>query len=1051
MRKHGNCGCPILPIAMAAVLAVLVATLQPASAQREETPVLKGYDFEDLGIDIDVPGFVSEPIDSLISVFDDDTPTAEEEALAAEKEALAAEKEALAAEKEALAAEREALAAEKEALATEGEAPAAEAVAPPAEEQTPTIQIDISTEQEAPAAEEKPQPPTDLEFARALHEIWHDRSALFRVMEWVRATIDDIDRPLDQFGHTALHYVAPVQLDVMGAIVSYGADCNAQSTYGASPLHVAAAQEGISGAIDARTSGPRAIPLLVRCGADPNLQDNRGVTPLHAVYTSVELGIGGPLTPYRTYVGIVHDRGTYNSRSQWRNAYEASLPLGGGGGRQDILQALLEAGADPNRREVNGVTPLTMAIKSSSAAIARQDHIRLLLKHGADPDIKDIAGRTAIMHAIFSHRSNYDDDGLQAIQTLLAAGADPDIQDDDGATALSHAARKATAAPRSGGAAQEIALLLSRGADPCIADGDGRLPWDYTEENSEERDLLAEAGGARKESFLTTDFDGSTYDLLEDQKGCDTEAQKEERALALDETARKRLQACLVQLGFAAGAPDGAFGSATRMALRSWQEGWPAIEATGYLTEDGMATLLADCAPGPRPRCTGQEGEPACWIVVENHPGCYLWNPYPKRQNKVTWSGACVAGKASGQGKTTWRFQDNDGAWVTFWEAGEYREGRRGDGYWTFGHPDGGVSEAHLVDDVVHGLWILRGSNGRQRWCMQNGRQTDEDLCIAAADRAMQARRAAPVRSGPDENYEKLLVLAAGERVKVTGSSGGWLQVDLADKPSEALGFVRAELLEEAPRWQVGQVFRDCANCPEMVVVPAGSFTMGSPASEEERWDNEGPEHRVTISQPFAVGVYEVTFAEWDACASCGGYRPDDRGWGRGRRPVIYVSWDDAQAYVRWLRRETGVEYRLLSESEWEYVARAGTTTPFHTGETISTEQANYYGYATYGSGREGEYRERTVSVGSFSANRFGLHDVHGNVWEWVEDCWNGDYAGAPRDGSAWESGNCSVRVLRGGSWDRRPGGLRSAGRSGGGTGSRSHFLGFRVARTLAP
>ena len=247
-------------------------------------------------------------------------------------------------------------------------------------------------------------------------------------------------------------------------------------------------------------------------------------------------------------------------------------------------------------------------------------------------------------------------------------------------------------------------------------------------------------------------------------------------------------------------------------------------------------------------------------------------------------------------------------------------------------------------------------------------------------------------------------------------------------------------------------VFRDCDVCPEMVVVPAGSFMMGSPASEEGRRDNEGPVHRVRIAQPFAVGVYEVTFAQWDACVSdggCGGHRPDDGGWGRGRHPVINVSWEDAQSYVRWLSMETGKSYRLLSESEWEYVARAGTTGPFHFGATISTDHANYDGDYTYGSGRKGRNRERTVPVGRFSSNAFGVHDVHGNVWEWVEDCWHDDYRGAPADGSAWESGECRVGVFRGGSWNFGPWDLRSAFRYRSDTALRYGSVGFRVARAL--
>ena len=270
-----------------------------------------------------------------------------------------------------------------------------------------------------------------------------------------------------------------------------------------------------------------------------------------------------------------------------------------------------------------------------------------------------------------------------------------------------------------------------------------------------------------------------------------------------------------------------------------------------------------------------------------------------------------------------------------------------------------------------------------------------------------------------------------------------------------SLAEARLAAAAKTPSLSPGTVFRDCDECPQMVVVPAGSYMMGSPSGEAEHFDDEGPVHRVTFDRPFAVGVYEVTFREWDSCVAgggCNGYRPADAGWSRGDRPVINVSWRDAQAYVRWLSRETGEGYRLLSESEWEYVARAGTTGPFHTGATISTDQANYDGNYVYGSGHRGVYREQTVVVGIFSPNRFGLHDVHGNVWEWVEDCWHSDYAGAPVDGGAWErGGNCSRRVVRGGSWFFIPRNLRAAYRFWYSTGNRSNNLGFRITRTLTP
>ena len=244
----------------------------------------------------------------------------------------------------------------------------------------------------------------------------------------------------------------------------------------------------------------------------------------------------------------------------------------------------------------------------------------------------------------------------------------------------------------------------------------------------------------------------------------------------------------------------------------------------------------------------------------------------------------------------------------------------------------------------------------------------------------------------------------------------------------------------------------DCAGCPELVVIPAGTFRMGSPASEEGRNSSEGPQHQVTLKS-FGLGVTEVTFDEWEACVrgdGCNGYRPGDRGWGRGSRPVINVSWNDAQAYVSWLSSATGAGYRLPSESEWEYAARGGTTTPFHTGATISTDQANYNGDYVYGSGRRGTNRGRTTPAGTFGANAFGLHDMHGNVYEWVEDCWHDSYRGAPSDGTAWTRGSdCSRRVLRGGSWSDAPRLLRSADRLRNAAGVRGIDLGFRVARTL--
>lgn len=246
-----------------------------------------------------------------------------------------------------------------------------------------------------------------------------------------------------------------------------------------------------------------------------------------------------------------------------------------------------------------------------------------------------------------------------------------------------------------------------------------------------------------------------------------------------------------------------------------------------------------------------------------------------------------------------------------------------------------------------------------------------------------------------------------------------------------------------------GATFRECAeDCPEMIVVPAGEFVMGSRPDEKDRDRDEGPPHKVVFAKPFAVSTNEVTFEEWQACVTYGDCDPhvSDSGWGRGRQPVINVTWDEAQRYVAWLSGMTGKPYRLLSEAQWEYAARAGTTTAYFWGDEIGKNNANCNGCGSRWDNRQ------TAPVGSFAANAFGLHDMHGNVWEWVEDCNHNNYNGAPTDGSAWTAGgDCSRRVVRGGSWDHDPWYLRSGNRGAYSSGNQYDHLGFRVARTLSP
>jgi formylglycine-generating enzyme required for sulfatase activity len=290
---------------------------------------------------------------------------------------------------------------------------------------------------------------------------------------------------------------------------------------------------------------------------------------------------------------------------------------------------------------------------------------------------------------------------------------------------------------------------------------------------------------------------------------------------------------------------------------------------------------------------------------------------------------------------------------------------------------------------------------------------------------------------------------------------------------------------------QAGQTFRDCSDCPEMVVIPAGSFLMGSSAADtardlelkavlpnderrfaRESMSSERPQHPVGIDRPFALGKHRVTRGEFAAFVRETGYLIEgsctlwsDRsnpvrhgvGWQdpgytpTDRDPVVCVNWQDAKAYIAWLNgklrgrapADGDGPYRLPNDAEWEYAARAGSQTARWWGDAIGSGNADCDGCGSRWD------KQQPAPAGSFQTNPFGLSDVLGTTWEWNEDCWNETYAGAPQDGSAWTTGKCELRVFRGGSWNNHPWVLRSASRSGGTSRNRSNTVGFRIARTL--
>jgi formylglycine-generating enzyme required for sulfatase activity len=300
--------------------------------------------------------------------------------------------------------------------------------------------------------------------------------------------------------------------------------------------------------------------------------------------------------------------------------------------------------------------------------------------------------------------------------------------------------------------------------------------------------------------------------------------------------------------------------------------------------------------------------------------------------------------------------------------------------------------------------------------------------------------------SGPPEAYGISATLMrealaeTGQAPTLTGASG--TGAGLRPEPEH-------QSPEPRPTPVPLSVIQDHPLTPKLVVLPRGEFLMGSADDDPAVSDKEKPQHRVRIAYDLAMGQAAVTFEEWDAYAAdmswhaarhVEPYRPGDEGWGRGPRPVIKVSWEDVQGYLRWLRDKTGHRYRLPSEAEWEYACRAGTTTAYHDGSTITHFDANF-----------GRKVDKTTEAISYSPNAWGLYNMHGNVWEWCEDCWNASYSGAPEDGRAWMTGNCSYRVVRGGSWYLEPENLRSAFRFRDGPVNRNTVIGFRVARTLTP
>lgn len=250
----------------------------------------------------------------------------------------------------------------------------------------------------------------------------------------------------------------------------------------------------------------------------------------------------------------------------------------------------------------------------------------------------------------------------------------------------------------------------------------------------------------------------------------------------------------------------------------------------------------------------------------------------------------------------------------------------------------------------------------------------------------------------------------------------------------------KAPVIAPGTQLKPGDMFRDCEQCPEMVVVPAGIFVMGSKQHKSEQ-----PVRVIRVRKPFAIGRFETLHAEWQACLDAGGctHKPDDHNWGTVRKPVINVSHDMVHGYADWLTRKTGHKYRLPSEAEWEYAARAGSKSNYWFGDLVGENEVNCRKCGSPWSGIG------NAPVGSFKPNPWGLYDMHGNAFEWVEDCWHENYEGAPKGLEAWVEPGCQFRVIRGGSWYYYSRMARSANRQKNPGAVKSYWLSFRLVREL--
>ena len=772
----------------------------------------------------------------------------------------------------------------------------------------------------------------------------------------------------------------------------------------------------------------------------------------------------------------------------------------------DALKAALKAGVDVNARDARGWTALMHAADKGDAAM-----VRPLLQAKAAVDARAADGATALfMTAAHGHS--------EAIELLMKRGADPSLKGPKGETPVDAARKRygtVEAARKKGEGPGVVALLEGKTWAKAVAEDDAAFKIARTENTSSAyaEYLASRPRGRHAEDALrlkTQRTAEETEDSAFERVNLEGTPAAFAEFLSKYPKGRHAERARRLKAKFDTRMDDLAYGRAltagTSAAFAEYLTKYPKgrhAEKAHRLKAQAKAEEKADDAAFEQARKAGTQAAYAEYLSSRSRGR--------HREDAL---------RLEAQAKA--REDADDAAYAQARKAGtsaayaeylsSYPQGRHAEEAQRMKEQAKAREDA---DDAAYAQARKAGTSvayAKYLSAYPQGRHAEEARRMKAQAKAREdtddAAYAQARKAGTSAAYSKYLStypqgrhaeearrMKAQAKAQEDADDAAYAKADLGGTPAaydaylsaypkgrnaEKVRRLKAQIGVLIRKWPAGKAFRDCPDCPEMVIYPAGSFMMGSPADAKGGNADEGPPRRVTIARPFAVGKYEVTKSEYEAFVSesgrsapgnCNLYDSWSRKWKPGEDvtwqspgfeqsesdPVVCVSWDDAKAYVKWLSQKTNREYRLPSEAEWEYAARVGPKTKHNPlteyfaaswGEDKVLDanyRANCYGCISFWGG------DRTAPVGSFQAIRFGLYDVHGNAREWVEDCWNPSHAGTPQNGSARMSGDCSHRVVRGGSWYDEPKFLRAANREKNPAGNRDNIIGFRVARTLTP